>query len=279
MDNFQVNQGATLTINVTLKDANGIVVDSSYPGGGYSGAEGLSTAGWPGGDRDVSFIAATTWVSAAAGTIRITVSAAQSALLVPGTYELETTLIDAGTPVVCYLATLDVLPAPGGLPLPPTSGAITRLALEIELVDRDAALLKLCGKSTMADGANPALGGPIAFGLQCMGVTPAIPGTVTDADLARLDPSRYFDLAGLAEYRLLHSCLNNFAQPDQSTGNSKVALNTMMLRFTVQMNNLYLQYKSFLSIRRNPTLVGSIRYNHPTPNTQSWGLGNGRYDH
>jgi hypothetical protein len=261
MQQWQAIQGAEWGIVATLEDAAGVVINASYPGGGYTGNEPLVTSIWPGGNRAVSALAATTWSfpgDPALGLIAISLTGDQTAALIPGDYQLLTILTDVGRSVSAYEAVLAVLPGPGGLPLLPTSDRITRQPVEAELVDRNSALLLLLGKSTMADGQNPSLGGAIAFGLQCLGITPAIPGIVTDADLAKLDPSQYFILCDLAGYLLLRNCLNGFAQPDQSSPNGKQNFNAMMRRFKTQMDAMEKQYASYLGRYRSVLSTGSI---------------------
>jgi hypothetical protein len=261
MDSWQAIQGTAWQIVAVLEDAASVIINASYPGGGYRGTEPLTTTIWPGGNRAASVMAATTWSfpgDPALGQIAISLTADQTAALIIGEYQLLTILTDVTTPVPAYIATLNVLPGPGGLPPPPTSDRITRIPVEAELVDRNAALLLLLGKSTMADGNNPSLGSAIAFGLNCLGVTTAIPGVVTDADLAKLDPSQYFILCDLAGYLLLRNCLNGFAQPDQSSPNGKRNFNAMMRRFKTQMDAMEKQYASYLGRYRSVLSAGSI---------------------
>jgi hypothetical protein len=261
MDKWQAIQGTEWGIVATLEDAAGVVINASYPGGGYTGNEPLVTSIWPGGNRSVSVLAATTWSfpgDPALGLIAISLTADQTATMFPGEYQLLTILTDVGRAVSAYEATLAVLPGPGGLFPPPTSDRITRQPVEAELVDRNSALLLLLGKSTMADGQNPAMTGPLGFSLQMLGVTPAIPGLVTDADLAKLDPSQYFILCDLASCLLLRNCLNGFAQPDQSSPNGKQNFNAMMRRFKTQMDAMEKQYASYLGRYRSVLSTGSI---------------------
>ncbi len=110
MPDFSLAQGAPLDIEVTLKDGAGATIVS------YLGTEALSTTIWPGANLDPSITPTTTWVSAAAGTIRVAISAVDSATLYPGVFEVSTTLDDGvNDPVECYAATLLVTPASSGI--------------------------------------------------------------------------------------------------------------------------------------------------------------------
>jgi hypothetical protein len=269
MQQWQAIQGAAWGIVATLEDAAGVVINASYPGGGYTGNEPLVTSIWPGGNRAVSVLAATTWSfpgDPALGLIAISLTADQTAVMFPGSYQLLTDLTDVDRTAPAYEAQIEVLPGPVSFPPPPTSDRITRQPVEAELVDRNSALLILLGKSTMADGQNPAMTGPLGFSLQMLGVTPAIPGTVTDADLAKLDPSQYFILCDLAGYLLLRNCLNGFAQPDQSSPNGKQNFNAMMRRFKTQMDAMEKQYASYLGRYRSVLSSGSIALGPPSRN-------------
>jgi hypothetical protein len=274
---FTVDQGGSLTIHVTLKDSAGVTINSAYPGGGYNGSQQLTTKVWPGGTRPVSLLANTVWVTPTAGLIEIQLTDEQTATLDPGRYQLLTRLNDAGAVVDAYECDVIVVAAAGGVPAALTTGAITRLPVEIELVERCSAMLLLVGKSTVTDGSNPALGSAIGFAVERLGIRVATPGLVTDADLAALDPAQFHVLCDLAEYRLIRSGLNSFAQPDQSAGQSKIQLNEMMKRFEAQAARLEKMYGGLLATRKNPVMVGSIRYTHPDPLSRTWGVTPGWY--
>lgn len=258
-ENFITTQGASISFSGTLKDSSGNGVLNKYVG-----AETLTTSIWPGGPRPASFLAPTAWIIPADGTFLVAISAAQTAALYTGVYEGVTRLTEAGANPDAWYFTLTVAHGPGGIPSAPTSTAITRLVVEVELIDRDAALLLLCGKSVMADGANRFLTGSLGFALQALGVIPALPGVVSDDDLARVPASQFYILCDLAEYRLLKNLLSSFAQPDQTTGNTKIHLNTMKETFRQQMLDLEKQYASYLGQYRSVLSSGSIRVRQPS---------------
>lgn len=114
-ENYEVRQGAALRLNVTLKRLVAGVATAIT--GEYTGLETLATTVWPGSNRAASFAATTTWVSPPAGTITIVITAAQTATLAPGRFELLARLTDSGTVADCYECSIDVLPAAGGIPL------------------------------------------------------------------------------------------------------------------------------------------------------------------
>jgi hypothetical protein len=268
VEDFLCTQGSSVPIAGTLRDAAGNAIVNQY-----DGTEALSTQIWPGGSRAASFSPATTWDTASgggpAGKFLVAITGAQTALLYPGTYEGVTRLADAGDNTdACYF-TLTVTPGPGGLPAVPTAMTITRLVVEVELIDRDAALLLLCGKSTIADGQNRFLTGALGFALQAIGVTPEIPGVVSDTDLAKVPNSQFFLLCELSDYRLLKNLLNNFAQPDRSAGSTKTSLNAMIERYRQQMKDLETQYASYLSKYKATLTAGSIRVG-PAPRDRGW---------
>lgn len=100
---------------IQLADSRGLPVV------GFDGSEVLTTTVWPGGDRSASFVATTTWLSPSAAQILILITAAQSATLAPGRYQLETTATAAGDdPEDVYGCTLDVQSGPGTATAPRT---------------------------------------------------------------------------------------------------------------------------------------------------------------
>lgn len=116
-EEYEVTQGTPLRIKVTLEDAQGVVVDSAYPGGGYTGSEAFSAEVWPGGTLPATFTAATppAWLDHTAGTVAVAISAAETARLVPGRHRLLMLLDDgASDPVDAYEAVLVVKGGPGG---------------------------------------------------------------------------------------------------------------------------------------------------------------------
>lgn len=259
-ENFITTQGGSLSFIGTLKDGAGNPILNKY-----NGTEALITFVWPGGNRAASFSPATTWDTPAAGTTVVDITNTETSSHVPGTYQGVTRLDDAGATLDAHYFELTIVPGPGGLPLEPTATTITRLVVETEIIDRDSALLLLCGKSVTADGNNRHLTGPLGFSLQALGVTPAIPGVVADSDLALVPNAMFYVLCDLAEYRLLRNLLTSFAQPDQSTGNSKISLNSMVDRYRLQMNDLEKQYASYLGRHRAVLTTGSLRVVRPRP--------------
>lgn len=253
-ETFYATQGSSVRIDGTLKDADGHAVT-----GVYTSANTLTTTLWPGGPTPASFVGTTTWDDPNAGTFHVEIDDTQTAALYPGVYQGITRLADGPATPDAYYFTLVIASGPGGIPAAPTSSAITRLVLETDLVDENAALLLLCGKSTTADGANRALGNAAWSACATLGYVPAIPGVVTDADLAAIPLTSYVTLKDLTQYYLLKNLLNSFAQPDQTSGNNKIQLDSMMQRFRVQMSDLQEQYGAYLGNNRNTLSVGTIR--------------------
>jgi hypothetical protein len=104
-----------------------------------------------------------------------------------------------------------------------------------------------------------------------LGITPEIPGVVSDADLAKVPNSRFFLLCDLAEYRLLKNLLSNFAQPDRSAGSTKTSLNAMIERYRQQMKDHEAQYASYLGKYRSVLTAGSIRVRPTSGSGTTWG--------
>jgi hypothetical protein len=265
IENYICTQGSSVQIVGTLKDAAGNTILDQY-----DGTEALTTQVWPGGPRPASFAPATTWIDPAAGTVLVTITAAQTMLLYPGVYEGLTRLAEAGDQIDALDFTLTVVHGPGGIPATPTATTITRLVVEVGLIERNAALLQLCGKSTLADGSNPHLTEVIGEALNLLGVRQAVPGAVTDDDLARLDAGKLYLLYGLCKYVLTRDLLDNFAQPDRSAGSTKTSLNAMIERYRQQMLGLEKRYATYLDKYRATLTAGSIRV-RPTSGSSAWG--------
>jgi hypothetical protein len=262
-ENFITTQGGSLSFVGTLEDAAGKPILNQY-----TNADVLVTSIWPGGNRAASFAPATAWLDPAAGTFTVAVPSSATAMLYPGVYE-GVTRVASEDNADAYYFTLTVAYGPGGFPAAPTATTITRLPVEMELIDRDSALLLLCGKSTIADGQNRFLNGSIGFSLSKLGVIPAIPGVVSDDDLAKIPNSQFYLLCDLAEYRLIKNLLSNFAQPDRSAGSTKTSLNAMIERYRQQMLDMERQYAAYLGTHRATLTAGSIRVG-PTPRVQPW---------
>lgn len=262
-ETFVTTQGSSISILGTLKDSAGNSVLNTY-----TGTEPLTTSLWPGGNRPVSFTPATTWVSPVAGTFLIAITATQTALLYSGTYQGVARLADGGALPDAYYFELVVAPGPGGIPAAPTATTITRLVVETQLIEQASALLLLCGKSVLADGANRHLTGAIGAALNLLGVQQAIPGVVSDADLAAVPPSQFYILCDLAEYKLLKGLLSNFAQPDRSAGSTKTSLNALSERYRQQMLDLGKEYAAYLGRNRSVLSTGTIRVRPPASGSE-----------
>jgi hypothetical protein len=103
-----VTQGSRLQVKATLRDQLG------QPLAGYDGTETLAAVVWPGGDRAASFDATATWVDAPAAAVLVTMSAAETAALDPGRYELLVRVQAPGQdPDDAYGCAVDIIGAPG----------------------------------------------------------------------------------------------------------------------------------------------------------------------
>jgi hypothetical protein len=96
--------------------------------------------------------------------------------------------------------------------------ALTKAALDAELVDRCGGLLAFVGRSTVPDGTNPATIGPIREGLASLGIGLASFGAVLDSDLLPVASTDIAQLVDVAEYRLLQNILGWLTKVDQTIG-------------------------------------------------------------
>jgi hypothetical protein len=113
---FQGFQGAMVPITFPITDTNGNVITD------YAGTENLRTEVWPGGNRAEAFDATTTFKThpPADGLVDILITAAQTAALSLGRYQIYSTITAGGDPQPILIATLDIVATPGSTPAPKT---------------------------------------------------------------------------------------------------------------------------------------------------------------
>lgn len=151
--------------------------------------------------------------------------------------------------------------------------AITRLAVETEIVSELGPLLSLAGKTATATGSNADLNGPLAFALQALSITPADPTAVTDADLSNLATTQFVQICEVAEYYAIKKCLNSVVMPNEMAQDRKQDWNDLMKRFQDQLFNLAVQYGYLLNIRRSPVQQGTPPLRWPTPTDTTYAIG------
>jgi hypothetical protein len=108
VDNYEVFQGAALSILATLRDGQGQVVTD------YVGSEPLLATVWKGGELTSTFTAASSWATPASGTVLITAAGTQTTGQPPGRYSLLLQVYSGGSWADAYEATITILPAAGG---------------------------------------------------------------------------------------------------------------------------------------------------------------------
>lgn len=158
--------------------------------------------------------------------------------------------------------------------------AITRSSIETEVISELGPLLTLAAKSTLTNGANPDLNGPLAFSLQALGITPNDPTNVSDADCAAITNAQYTVICQLVAYYALKKCLDSLCIPNEKAQDRDQEWNEMVRRFTQQMMFLQAQYASLLNIVYQPVQSAAYETRFPTPrHLRHWALGHGRVDH
>jgi hypothetical protein len=107
-ENYQLSQGSAVTIQAVICDSEG------NPVTGYTGSEILTTQIWPGASQPISYSPDTIWTAPSSALIAIAITAADSAALAAGRYQIRTQItVGMADPVDAYGCTLDVLQAPG----------------------------------------------------------------------------------------------------------------------------------------------------------------------
>lgn len=160
--------------------------------------------------------------------------------------------------------------------------ALTRAAVEGEVVSETGPLLALAGKAVTHAGSNADLNGPIAFALTAMGFPPADPALVADPDLAPVEGAKYPTLVDLAIYYAIRRSLNSiaFAAKESAQDRSQDWIATLQ-RFENMLNRLGLQYSFYLAVvLRGNVVVGTPASRFPDPRVPlTWGVGTGYLDH
>jgi hypothetical protein len=115
-ETYSVYRGTALPLGFTFVDSSGDPQVNTYVG-----TEPLTATVWPGGNRAAAFAPTVAWDVPAAATGRVTLSAAQTATLDPGDYQLVVKVTTAdGLSVAGYSCTVVVLASAGTAVEPPT---------------------------------------------------------------------------------------------------------------------------------------------------------------
>ena len=121
MENYSVEQGASLPLTITLEDASENPVT-------YAGTETLASVLQSGSDQPTATAPTTAWVTPASGVLSVTLSAAQTAALAPGVYLLRTWLTASGAdPIGVYECAIQVEAGPGSAVTLPTYTSYARM--------------------------------------------------------------------------------------------------------------------------------------------------------
>lgn len=95
---------------------------------------------------------------------------------------------------------------------------MTRAELERSIVGAAGGFMVKAGRSTVADGTNPDLAGPIDSALRRAGLAPAAYQAPEDADLAAVPPGAIMYVTALANAEAFHSLRGWLAKVDQAVG-------------------------------------------------------------
>lgn len=116
MDNEKIYQGRDATLTATLGAEGGCAYTS------YAGTETITAILWAGDQVEpITGVATAAWLSAAAGTIAVTIAGSGTTTLEPGTYDLELEIGGASA----LRAQLELLPSAGT-----TAGRTARVTLQ-----------------------------------------------------------------------------------------------------------------------------------------------------
>lgn len=99
--------GTDKSYDLTLRDSSGAVITS------YAGTESLACKIWSGQDQAVLANPAVTWITAAEGTVRITVTDSDLEDFAVGLYRMQATLVDGATTTLIFDGSINVTSSPG----------------------------------------------------------------------------------------------------------------------------------------------------------------------
>jgi hypothetical protein len=239
----------------------------------FDGSEDLPWDIWKatGGPSVASGVA--TWIDATAGTVRLSISATDTANLAAGRYRIRLSAVNGaqilGTlPADSYIEFEDA-------PVPlPSSGALTRAVLESILIrrcGRRMAFAKLDGITQ--NGTNLDLNDPIREGLDSIGVTAANAINVADSDLATISGKRLSQILDVAELRVLESILGNWDEFDQARGIDRQDLGKMGEAIRTRVNDLQARLMKLYGVGLGSLRGGGITLRQAVSSDESSGVG------
>lgn len=145
--------------------------------------------------------------------------------------------------------------------------ALTRAHVESELVLRAGRLLAVVGlDGATVDGTNLTLNGPLRAGLESLAIPP-VAWTVTDTDLAAVDPGDVSQLLDVAELRTLQNVLGNMDEPDQQNGQDQQQWGAMAQRVQKTVTELADRCAKRYGLYAPSLAIGVIEmdFNEPQP--------------
>lgn len=119
---YEAAAGVARDIDVTLADPD---TGEAYSASRWASGDTLTAACWRGDDQASSFVPTAAWVSAAAGTIRVTIAAASTTSLASGRYLIRVTatdVSDSNRVFEVWRANLDLISSPGSGTTPDVYG-------------------------------------------------------------------------------------------------------------------------------------------------------------
>ena len=103
MDTLTCEYGRAVSYTVTLRDGNGSPLTTTY-----AGTEAIAAKVWAGDDRASLVTPTVAWLSAADATLALSMTAAQTDDLTPGTYVMSVDITDGGEVYECFRSWLRV---------------------------------------------------------------------------------------------------------------------------------------------------------------------------
>jgi hypothetical protein len=195
------------------------------------------------------------WIDAVAGTVKISITATDTASLASGRYRISLSVLSGGQTLAALPADSYIEFEDAPVALPPT-GALTRAALESILIRRCGRRMAFANLDGItANGTNLDLNDPIREGLLSLDISAVNPVQVADSDFVNVQGPQVSQILDVAELRVLESILGNWDEFDQAHGIDRQDLGKMGEAIRARINDL--QKKVLLYYGLRPSLESS----------------------
>lgn len=140
--------------------------------------------------------------------------------------------------------------------------AATRADVESMLLRACKGWMIACGlDGTTQNGSNADLAVPIAFAVRTLGLPVAAPLNPSDAEIAAIPDGSFDFFLTLATYRVIQTCIRNYAEINQTVGLNKQEFDDLSKRMRMEADALHLELTKMYGFGKrsgNQSRVGTI---------------------